>query len=427
MHDYLSGKGIDTENMQITKNQKNILACTILVFLLLKILLSVWPWFDSSTSGTDFSTYRQWSLQLVNHGFNKFYETAQYFPYPPLSNYFFWSLGMITKIFNQPINGMLMTVLFKLPNIISELAVGFFLFVLARKKNTFKISYTMMLFFLFQPAMTFISSVWGQWDGLMLFFLFLSFYCLYEGKTVFGLILLICSILVKPQAFPFIIPLAVLGFKNGGYRKFLIGGLTALIFLLLLFLPFFPSDPLRGAYSYFKSNLSSFAPRFTSSGFNFWYLFYGGWRDDFPMLFGISVRVWTRILAMGFIILCSGFIFFKKTIKDHALAVGLCGFSFFLFFTQMKERYMYAVMPFVILGLLSERKRISTIVALTISLLFCVNTIGFYVGWIGFGLWNSTFLSYYYLDKIISILYILAYLYILFLLFKKERGKQPVC
>lgn len=398
--------------MSFEKNQKT-LVITLVFFLLLRLLFSVWPWFDHSLSGTDLSTFRQWSLLLVQKGLGNFYSEAQFFPYPPVANYFFYVLGWVALNLHQPLNGILMTLLFKLPNILGDLLVAFLLFQIVLKKLTFQKAYLVLLVYLIQPGMFFISTIWGQWDGLMTLFLLLSFFSLIQKRTISGLIFLTLAILTKPQAIPFVLPLLALGISMVGFKKFIIAGCLSFFMLLMLFYPFYPSDPFLGPYSYFSSTLKTFPPRFTSSGFNFWYFLYGGWRDDLPFIFGISVVFWSRMITLIFIMAASLTAYFKKDLQSRVLSVGLAGFAFFMFFTQIHERYFYPVLPFILLGLFLERKIISWVGIAIISLVFAINSIGFYVGWTNYGLWNSTFLSFYQIDKVLSLLYLCAFIYVL--------------
>jgi Gpi18-like mannosyltransferase len=410
----------------MTINEKKSVFLLIITFFLIRLIFSFWPWFDSSLSGTDLSTYRQWSVQLINNPLATFYDKAQFYPYPPVANYFFLLLGFISNHFHLPINGLIMNLLFKLPNIVGEITTSYLLFSIASQHLSFRRSYLIMIFYLIQPAIIFITSVWGQWDGVMTMFIFSSLYLFFRKKIIFGFICIALAILTKPQAMPFVIPLFALGFRCGGAKRFMCGILIFCLTILVLFYPFFPGNPLFGPYLYFKLNLASFSPRFTSSGFNFWYLLYGGWQDIFPQVFGFSVRLWTRVLTVIFIIFSAGFVLLKNNIPNQILAIGISGYAFFLFFTQIKERYMYAVIPFLLLGLLMKKTNKGIIITIAVSLIFAFNTIGFYIGWMNFGLWNSTFFSYYNLDKIMAIIYVVVYIYLLSCLFGSSNITQKM-
>ncbi|MBI5123502.1 hypothetical protein HZA75_06615 [Candidatus Roizmanbacteria bacterium] len=404
------------------KREKKIIIFTAVLIFALKFLLALYFSANKAIDLGDQSAFRYWTELLIRSGLDKFYSQAQFFPYPPLANYLFFFIGKICSGIGVSLESPVFNLFIRLPGILGDIGTAILLYALCRKITDFRLSYGLFVFYLFQPAAIFISSVWGQPDGFMTLFLVLAFYLIVNKKINLGLVSLLFAFLLKPQALPLVIPMGFIALAVGGIKRFIMAILLVAILFFALFYPFYPHDPFLGPFYYFSETQQDFSPRFTASAFNFWYFFYGGWQDNFPVLLGFSVRLWSRILFILSLVVGTFFGCRSKSVSGKSLAVGLSGFAFFLFFTQIKERYLFAALPFFCLAVFLHRNRIAIILTVVLSLLFSINTMGFFVGWVNFGLWNSTFLSWGSLDKITAALFILLFCYYLSLLKKSENN-----
>lgn len=414
--------GTYSQNMPI-KKEKKILLTVLAAAFCVKFLLALHYSGDKIINLGDQSTFQYWAKLLTDGSLSDFYSNAKFFPYPPLFNYLLLILGKISLWFNQPLNGVLFNLLLRIPNILADLLTALIIFIVGRKEVGFKFAWAGFLGYLLQPSDIFITSVWGQQDAIPAFLLMFSLFLLIKDKQYFALPMATMSFLVKPQVFPFLLPFFLIAFRKKNLLKILFGLIISLAVFLLSFYPFYSSDPFLGPFSYYANSLRGFAPHFTASAFNFWYLIYGGWQDKLPEIFHISVKLLSEIIVASGILFFTILSHLKKSIKDRALMLGLAGFVFFLFFTQVKERYLFSSLPFFYLYAVLSKKRLLFLSVVVLSLLFSFNTIGFFTGWIWFGFWNSTFLSLYNIDKIIAALYILLFCYYLWLLTNEKHLK----
>lgn len=407
----------------ISKNKPVVIA--LIIAFVAKLMLAVWGSTNAAIDLGDQSTFRYWTSLLTGNGWENFYSKAKYFPYPPLANYLFFLLGKLCLILHVPLQSSLFNFFLRLPVILADLGTAILLFLLAKRFLIFRQAYWVLLLYLFSPAVIFISSVWGQQDGLMTFFLLLALY-LFTGKKIsLGMVMLLLAFLLKPQALPLIIPLYFLAWSRGGIKKIFLGTMLALILFFAMFYPFYPNDPFLGPLGYFSQILKDFSPRFTSSAFNFWYLLYGGWKDNFPLLFGVSAKIWSQALVIVAAFSFSLLAYLKKDLRDKILAVALSGLAFFLFFTQVKERYLFASLPFLLLFSFLSKNRVAIILAIVTPILFALNSLGFFIGWVWFGFWQSTFLSWGSLDKLIAAGFMLIFCYYLYLIAGFKKIQRP--
>ena len=330
----------------MNNKKKNFLTISFLLVLavLLRFILSFLPGFTA-----DMNTWFAWANRLVDLGFSKFYNPNVWTHYTPGYLYVLWILGIIKKIFHISDQALLLQ-LFKLPNNLADILTALLIYKIVAKKSAHW-AFLGLIFYLFNPALIFNSSVWGQADSFLTFLMLGSFYLLLEKEKIFLSALVFgFAFLVKPQAL-FILPIFALFL----FKKYKLSGLfkffsTFLLISLILSLPFFPGDPIFGLPNLIIQMGKDY-PYTTLEAFNLWQ-FLGGRQNDSLLFLGLSKYHWGLLIYLlleGIII--SFILFGKKSKKEnYYLITALSLFNFFLFPTRIHERYLLSFFPFLLIA-----------------------------------------------------------------------------
>lgn len=338
---------------------------------LLRFILSFLPGFR-----VDISTWHGWADRLVNLGFAKFYHPQVWTHYTPGYFYILWLLGIIKKSFNLINQGFLLQ-LFKFPNNLADILTAILIYKITIKKSP-RWALWGLIFYLFNPALIFNSSIWGQADSFLSLLMLTSFYLLLEKKKIlFSSLVFSFAFLIKPQAIfilPIIIVLLIKKHKLNGVFNFVF---IFLLTSLLLASPFFPANPIFGLPNLIVQMGKDY-PYTTLGAFNFWRLF-GNWQKDNAFFLGLSKYYWgllTYVLLEAVILF---FIYFRKKEKKEVyyLAGALSLFNFFLFPTRVHERYLLPSFPFLLTTGIFFKSLFLILIFLVLSIFHFVNL--FYV------------------------------------------------
>lgn len=306
--------------MQKIAKNKNILLL-LLTALIIRLILA-----GFGTLTLDQNTFIAWGRIAAEGGLSNFYNSwSDYLPG------YIYVLAFLARLENVVFINP--TVLYKLPAILVDIATGYLIFNVLKKKG--KIALFAAGAFLFNPAVLSNSTLWGQVDVITSFTALLSVYFV-KRSLPFSSIALAVGASVKPQAImaaPFIFAFSV--YKKWRLKKFVLYGLTFLATLILLFLPFTSLGDLVSFIAE-RANTTLGQYQYTSiNAFNFWGLF-GFWKED-------SIGFLSpKNIGIFALIVISIFTFLNRKLAAkkpyHFLAILLL--SNFLFFTRMHERHM---------------------------------------------------------------------------------------
>lgn len=340
---------------------------SVVVAFLLRVLLSFLPGFQA-----DILTWYAWADRLVNLGFAKFYDPKIWTHYTPGYLYIWRILGIIKKTFHLSGEGFLLQ-LFKFPNNLADILTAILIYKILLKKSS-RWALLGLIFHLFNPALIFNSSVWGQLDSLLIFLLLTSFYLLLEKRMIFlSSLVFAFAFLVKPQAL-FILPImTVLLIKKHRLNETFKYFSGCLLTSLLLALPFFPHDPIFGLPKLILQ-MSKDYPYTTLNAFNFWRLF-GNWQKDDVLFLGWSKFYWGFFIYLFFEVIIVFYLLFKKRVKKETyyLAASLSLFNFFFFPTRIHERYLLPSLPFLLITAVSLQSKFLITNFLLLSTLHFIN------------------------------------------------------
>ncbi len=149
---------------------------------------------------TDIACFKGWAVGVYEHGLSGFYSSGIFCDYPPGYMYVLYGLGLLREVLGIDANSAVFTLMVKLPSIIAEVALALFVSRVAVKQAGRTFALLCGAFLLFNPAMFFNSSVWGQIDAFFILFAVLCIYHLRKENFWLGALFFGISLLLKPQA-----------------------------------------------------------------------------------------------------------------------------------------------------------------------------------------------------------------------------------
>ncbi len=271
-------------------------------------------------------------------------------PYALLRIVGFQEVGFLAHHFN-----MLEAVFLKVPFILSDLFSFYFLLKILKKIDGGKLELSGRLYafvYFLSPLAIVLSSVWGMYDGIAVaLFLAGTYYSLFDGKPLYGVVFYTLSGLTKAFGFLGLIPIGLTLLREKKYRQLLITlGIVAGI-VVLLYLPLLAVTGLQVAPELFlqfirgrvgSGSVSSYVPSTSYMS----YLSLSGFDVTSPYL--------TYLLI--FSVLCISIYFGLKTRgsqnENYAkLTVGyfiVVFLIFYLLFFRVYEQYYLWIIPLLI-------------------------------------------------------------------------------
>ncbi len=310
----------------------------------------------------DVDTNQGWGKTVVLQGWATSYTSqvdGTMIPnYPPFSLLIF---GVVTKIYqlfspNIESGTMLFRYLIKAPAMLTDVGCAIVIFYIFRRLKRPQAGLLAAAVFLFNPAVWFDSAVWGQTDVIFTFFILLSMVMFVRNAQMFGGMFAAFALFTKVQAImlaPLLGMTALLSPKNF-YRSvvgiILVGGVISLPFILL--------GHGMQLWSVFSSSVGFYA-RVSQNAYNFWWAMFLDAANDMNdvdlFAFGLSYyRMGLVCMTVLYGIILARFIptwlrAHNESARYEAMfaAATLCSLAFFLFNTQMHERYLF---PFLLFG-----------------------------------------------------------------------------
>ncbi len=335
----------------------------------------------------DVANHLDWGIRFWQYGARDFYEQIFWgvsWPNQPIASIFlfaliaklnffifqfFWWLNLHLALFPSFLipwfQRHLHLVLLKLPFALSDLGLGFLIYRIVReltkKENRALLASAV---FLFNPALIYNSSVWGQTDSLINFLALLSLWFLWREKFWRGFFFYLLCLYFKLSLIIFVpLILLLLWQKKDFWRRMIFSFLSTVAIFLVLSLPFVHHGNVFTWLWYLYTNrvLPRQGNMLSGNAFNLWTLFYGSDLSlkENLLIGGLTAKLWGRLIFL----LSSGgvtlmMILKKKKFEFSAfLWLGIIyAFSAFLFLTNMHERYLYPIFPLLAILIFLFRK-----------------------------------------------------------------------
>ena len=210
------------------------------------------------------------------------------------------------------------------------------------------------------PAIIDVSAWWGQYESIYVLFALAAVVFAINGHNGPAAAFLALSLMTKPQALPFILPFAAWFWATGGWREIgrtiVIGAATTLV----VWLPFLAAG---GPINYLR-NLADYQnvvfPVMSLHAWNVWWLFQiltiGTFAGDQATLIGpITFRHIGWVITAILSLVVAFQVLRNPTPRTLILGLAASSLVWFVFMTQMHERYAFAALLFLLL-LVPERR-----------------------------------------------------------------------
>lgn len=267
----------------------------------------------------DQNTFIAWGRRALEVGFGNFYFAwSDYLPG------YIYILAILARL--EVVLPISASILYKLPAILSDLAVGYLIYFILQKRQ--KIALLASAAFLLNPAVLANSTFWGQVDVLtsLTSLLSVALVNIWPLSAVF----LALGIAIKPQALmaaPVILALALS--QKWRAEKLICYGLLVAAVIFILFLPFNNSTNfIEFIIGRFLATINQY-PYGSINAFNFWGL-WGFWKED-SSIAGSVVLLAASLFAV---------LKWKSVAKKPYHTLAILFLVNFLFTTRMHERHM---------------------------------------------------------------------------------------
>lgn len=312
----------------------------------------------------DISTIKNTSDYILKNDLSEIYYELDFNNFPPVHIFILYIVGFIRQVLGFTIESDNFTLLVKLPAIICDIITGIFVYKLAYKRTKPLKAWLCGLFYVINPAIILISSVWGQYESVYTLFLVASLYYLVEDEADKATIYYSFSILARPMLIVFL-PIYLYAFVKSILEqkkeskleiKILINAITvAVIAMIFLFIPFQKSLDFRLFYSQINDYKLPYA---TINAFNFFAFIGANWSSYNELFFGVSYKT-ISIISFTTIFLTSLLILFYNDDKElknpvneepkrpkkhiYFVVASFIAICYFMFTIQIHERYLFPV------------------------------------------------------------------------------------
>lgn len=324
----------------------------------------------------DLGNHLDWGIRFWQYGPRKFYDASVWsvsWPNQPPGTIYLWAViakfkeilwtvlwwvninirlfpsNLVTFLENR-----LHPALVKLPSVLSEIGIGWLIYLIVLKLKNEKSARWASLIFLFNPITIYNSAVWGQTDGLISFFGLLAVYLLLTKKPILGMLSFFLSLYFKASLAIFAPIIFILLLKEKySFKKIIFAIVVPVLVADVLSLPFAGSFSVVFGWLadlYFHKVFPRQGNMLTGNAFNLWALLFGidYSRTDQGQFLAFNFRQWGQgIFLLLNLPVIWALISRKIKWNEVFLALAIVSFSAFLFLTNMHERYLYPLFPYL--------------------------------------------------------------------------------
>lgn len=284
----------------------------------------------------DISLFKNWATSVASN-FSQFYSGSRSSDYPPFYIYVLYVIGKIGSI---SIFSKFYILLLKLPSILADIAVSYFLYRIAKKYLSLEFSILISAFYIFNPAIFINSTLWGQVDSFFTLIVVISVFLLTENRLCLSAVMFTVAVLMKPQGIIFLPVLFFELVRQKNIKNFIKVFVVVLITAAVIILPFAYNKEALWIFKLYSSTVSEY-PYASLNAYNFFSLIGANYAKDSSTLFFISYKA----IGMIFIVLTtlfSWYLYIKADDSKFAPAAALIQIAgVFTFSVGMHERYLF--------------------------------------------------------------------------------------
>lgn len=345
----------------------------------LAVLLRVFVALAFEGYSTDIACFKGWAVAVYESGPSGFYTSGIFCDYPPGYMYVLYGLGWLRELLSIDVNSAVFTLIVKLPSIIAEVVLALFVCRIASKQMGRTFGLLCGAFLLFNPALYFNSSVWGQIDAFFILFIVFCLHYLRKENFWLGALFFGVALLIKPQAIMFapVVGLSYIYafFKKGNAGRAVLGLLGGVVIVTAVFaagvFPFNGGRPFKWIADIYTGVINEYQYA-TINAFNLYGLVGANWVKADQMFLFMPYQYW-GIIFIGLICVMVAILQWRsraqRTMFDVAAFLVI---SVYMLSYAMHERYMLPACVFLVMAYVYTRDMttLTFAVAFSITALF---------------------------------------------------------
>ncbi len=340
------------ERLTLQLNRKKamlFLGCIILFGLLIRLMFAYYK-----VHYFDLDYYVDWSQSVVNDGiFAAYQNLGRRLDYPPVFLFFLYPTGWLLNLPAVNDFGPYRMLALKMVQVAFDVAVIPMIYLVLRKQNRI-IALMAAAVWAANPTAIFNSSVWGQTDSLMIFFLLLAFWLLEQDRPTIATVVYAIAGLTKFQSLYFAPVFLLFLFYRRGIKKPLLSFGAGVGTGVLIFLPFTFYSGIALPFQVYLGGLG----KWTNITFNAYNIYaavgLNNVIDSSEALPGIPYSVLGTGLTILAVVVVTVLFFLAPNKCPWTFAFLLMN-SIFMFGGRMHERYQIPVLIFLLIAAVRNR------------------------------------------------------------------------
>jgi hypothetical protein len=356
-------------------------------------------------SDYDIEAFQEWTRQMLAHPLDQFYAADLFVPQDHLPGdlWVLYGLGRLWELFGggRFAGDGASQVVLKLVPVLLDLVLGVVAAAIVRTFAGARAARLVLLAVVFNPALIFISAIWGQWNVLATTLMSLAALLIVRRErdgVMLALPVLAAAALVKPQFLALLVPIAVLLARRwrGGtplpllVTNVAVGGLASVMLVLAAILPFDVGFPGMDTRWSIVERVQFAADRYTTvtkGAYNVWTLvFPGDGAEDSGTFLGVTYQ------HIGFVLLIATCLYamavgwrFADARIGMLVGMGLIATATFMVVTRSHERYLVdgMVLAIVAAGVVPRLRPAAWVLAAGLFLNM----------WFGWGYWHRAWVA----------------------------------
>jgi Gpi18-like mannosyltransferase len=327
----------------------------------------------------DLRIFSSWSRNLADNGLARFYATQQFCDYPPLGVLVFYSVGKTANALGGGhASEALLRAVLKIPACLADLGIALLIFVEARRWLGRRAGTAAAALYFLNPVTLYDSAYWGQVDAIYTFFALLALVLVARRHWHWAGVAAAAGLLAKFQTIAFVPLLLFETYRLGGWRA--IGGkiVAGVALAGVVTAPFALTNTLTDVLQRGYVNVVGQYKQLSKGAFNTWSLIAPADTTDAapPVVLAriaaagqaqipadsswLLALTWRRISLLAYA-LSVAIVLAIYSLRPGPIArygsAALLGLAFFLFPTEMHERYAFPVLAFLALWAVSGEWR----------------------------------------------------------------------
>lgn len=340
---------------------------------------------------SDIGFFVRWSRGLAEQGLTDFYASGAFCDYPPLSVLMLFGIGKLTALRPEMLaDSAAMQIILKIPACLADLAIALLLLAEGRRRLGPTLGVAAATLFFLNPVAIYGSAYWGQVDSIFTCLALAALVAVGRGRWLLVGALTAAALLAKFQTIALAPIILFETYRLGAWRavgRWILGAAAA---FALIAAPFAWTGTLDDVVSRSYVHVVGQYNDLSRSAYNIWFLtenpargdtavppaiiaHVAGGRLDFPVGESWLLKLTWRNLSLTLYALVVAAVLAFYSLRPGPIAryaaAGALGLAFFLFPTEMHERYAFPATAFLALWSVTGAWRERLYFGLTLLLL----------------------------------------------------------